>query len=131
MKDDGSVYVEAEGEVSWMHSGRCTNDSYFRLFSIDYGEEYRDKTGEKVYINMKQYAIGYNPVARKVKAGIGKGDYVYIVGWLKSRYTENREHEVFIYIHSPENVSLAPITDRQKARYEARERELTTLLDNQ
>jgi single-stranded DNA-binding protein len=97
------------GEVQDMRSGRCKNNSYYRKFSLNYRDSYRDKnTGELVNVDMRQWIIGFNDVARKIKSDVAEGDTVYIEGRLKSREIVNHTEEVFIEVEELEDIIVCP-----------------------
>ena len=109
MNPDGAPAIaKIKGTVDRMRSGRCKNESYYRKFIIQYSDSYRDNNGEVVFVNMFQAVVGFNEVARKIKAEIAEGDTVYIIGRLKSRYVVNFETEVFIEIEEPEDIVKLP-----------------------
>lgn len=109
MKDSGvPAKAMIKGTVDRMRSGRCSNESYYRKFIVRYSDSYRDDTGKMIYVNMSQSVVGFNEVARKIKAEISEGDNVFLVGRLKSRYIENYETEVFIEIEHAEDITKLP-----------------------
>jgi single-stranded DNA-binding protein len=109
MKDTGVPAVaKIKGIVQEMRSDRCKNESYYRKFSINYSDSYRNQKGEVVYENMKQWVVGFNEVARHIKATIADGDEVLVIGRLKSREIVNRVQEVFIEIEEIEDIVKIP-----------------------
>jgi hypothetical protein len=109
MKDEGvPAMAKIKGVVQNIRSDRCKNGSYYRKFSVNYSDSYRDNSGEIVFVNMRQWIVGFNEVARKIKAEIKEGDTVYIVGRLKSRELANYVEEVFVEIEEPEDIIKLP-----------------------
>lgn len=107
MHDNGApAKAMVKGIVSHMHSNRCRNGSYYRKFIVEYSDSYRNDKGDMVFVNMSQNVVGFNEVARKIKAEISDGDLVYLVGRLKSQFIENYETEVFIELEEPEDITL-------------------------
>jgi methyl coenzyme M reductase gamma subunit len=109
MKDKGApAKAMVRGVVSHMHSNRCKNQSYYKKFQVDYSDHYRNDQGDVVYVEMNQVVVCFNEVARKVREEVSEGDLVYLVGRLKSRYSENYETERYIEVEEPEDIVKLP-----------------------
>jgi hypothetical protein len=109
MHDTGAPAIaKIKGTVQNIRSARCKNESYYRKFSVNYSDSYRDQNGDIIFVNMRQWIVGFNEVARKIKAEVTEGCEVYLVGRLKSRELENYVEEVFIEIEEPEDITVLP-----------------------
>lgn len=109
MKDTGvPAKAMIKGVVQNIRSNRCSNGSYYRKFSVNYSDSYRDKNGDVIHENMRQWVVGFNEVARKIKADVSEGDEVFLVGRLKSREMANYVEEIFIEIEEPEDITILP-----------------------
>jgi hypothetical protein len=109
MHDTGApAKAMIKGIVQNIRSDRCKNGSYYRKFSVNYSDSYRDQSGELVFVNMRQWIVGFNEVARKIKAEVSEGCEVYLVGRLKSRELVNFVEEIFIEIEEPEDITVLP-----------------------